>query len=593
MGKRAGRDLEQVAAAAAHYKAGRMDQALATARKVLSRNPTQPAANQIAATVLARKNMIDQSLYHAERAAKGAPDDAVMQASLGQILIAAGRFEDSLEALDRAVALDQSLASTHIARGTALQQLHRYEDAIAALGRGLELDADALDGWVNLATAQLELARADQAVETLREAVRRAPDNAAVWTLLCNALNYPSGVPAAEVYAAHVRYGAIVEKGLRDREVAFANKPEPEKVLRVGYLSRDMRTHSCAYFLLSILRGHDSSRVESYCYSHSRHVDAMTDEIREAATVFRDCSTMGDGELRKRIASDRVDILVELAGHSALHKLPMLAHRVAPIQATYLGYPHTTGLKNIDYRIVDGRTDPEEAPAHATEELARLPKCFICYSPPSDAPEPSALPSSGGAVFTFGSFNEAKKISHEVVGLWSQVLERVPEARLLLKAGSFEDKAVRAGVLERFVAEGIEANRIEIVARTPTQAEHLAYYGKVDLALDTYPYHGTTTTCEAAWMGVPTVSLRGDRHAARVGASLLHVVGLGELVADTHDQFVEIAAAMAGDRAKLAEIRAGLRERMRSSALCDRDGFTRDLEAVYRQWWQRWCEAQN
>jgi protein O-GlcNAc transferase len=593
MGKRTERDLEQVAAAAQHYREGRMDQALAAARKVLSRNPTQPAANQIAATVLARKNMIDQALYHAERAVKGAPEDPVMQASLGQILIAAGRFDDSIEVLDRAVSLDESLASTHIARGTALQQLHRYEDAIAALRRGLELDADALDGWVNLATAQLELARADQAVETLREAVRRAPDNPAVWTLLCNALNYPSGVPAAEVYAAHVRYGAIVEKGLRDREVSFANTRDPERVLRVGYVSRDMRMHSCAFFLLSILRGHDESRVQSYCYSHSRHVDAMTDQIREAATVFRDCSTMGDGELRKRIASDRIDILVELAGHSAMHKLAMLARRPAPIQATYLGYPHTTGLKNIDYRIVDGRTDPEDAPAHATEELARLPECFICYSPPGDAPEPSVLPSSGGEPFTFGSFNEAKKISHEVVGLWARVLERVPGSRLLLKAGSFEDPTVRAGVLERFVAEGVDAGRIEIVARTPTQAEHLAYYGKVDLALDTYPYHGTTTTCEAAWMGVPTVSLRGDRHAARVGASLLHVVGLGDLVADTHEQFIEIAARLAGDCARLAEIRAGLRERMRSSALCDSDGFTRDLEAVYRQWWRRWCEAQD
>ncbi len=593
MAKRVARDLEQVAAAAEHYKAGRMDQALATARKVLGRNPTQPQANQIAATVLARKNMIDQALYHAERAARGAPDDAMIRASLGQILIAAGRFEDSLEALDKAVELDESLASTHIARGTALQQLHRYEESIAALGRGLELDEDALDGWVNLATAQLELARADQAVETLREAVRRAPDNPAVWTLLCNALNYPSGVAAQEVYAAHVRYGAIVEKGLRDRAVEFPNTRDPDRVLRVGYVSRDMRMHSCAFFLLSILRGHDESRVQSYCYSHSRHVDAMTDQIREAATVFRDCSTMGDGELRKRIAGDRIDILVELAGHSAMHKLAMLARKPAPIQATYLGYPHTTGLKNIDYRIVDGRTDPEDAPAHATEELARLPKCFICYTPPGDAPEPEALPSAGGEPFTFGSFNEAKKISHEVVGLWSRVLERVPGSRLLLKAGSFEDQAVRAGVLERFAAEGIDADRIEIVARTPTQAEHLAYYSKVDLALDTYPYHGTTTTCEAMWMGVPTVSLRGDRHAARVGASLLDVVGLGELVADTHEQFIEIAARLAGDGDRLSGIRAGLRERMRTSALCDSDGFTRDLESVYRQWWQRWCAAEH
>ena len=585
------RDMEQVQAAAEHYRAGRADQALAMARKVLARSPGQPQANQIAATVLARKNMIDQALYHAERAAAAAPNDAIMHASLGQIRIAAAKFDEAIRALDRAIELEPDRAASHIARGTALQQAHRYEAAIEALRRGLVLDASALDGWVNLGTAQLELARADEAVETLGEAVKRGPEVAAVWTLYAAAMNYASGIAAEDVYAAHRRYGALVEKGLRDRAFEFANTRDPERVLRVGYLSRDMRRHSCAYFLLPILQAHDPERVESYCYSHSRHVDDMTDEIRKAATVFRDCSTMGDGEIRKRIIADRVDILVELAGHSASHKLELMARRPAPIQATYLGYPHTTGLTNVQYRIVDARTDPEDAPTHASEEMWRLPKSFLCYDPPTDAPEPAALPSAGGAPFTFGSFNEAKKISHEVVGLWSRVLERVPGSRLLLKAGSFDDDAVRRGVLERFVAEGIAADRLEIVARIPSLADHLALYGRVDLALDTYPYHGTTTTCEAMWMGVPTVTLAGDRHASRVGASLLHSVGLGELVAGSHEAFIDTAATLAGETDRLAELRRGLRERMRSSPLCDRFGFTRDLEHAYRQWWLRWCEG--
>lgn len=591
MAGKAPREMEQLRTAAEHVRAGRPDQALAVVRKVLARSPGQPQANQIAAAVLARKNMIDRAMYHAERAVAGAPDDAVTQMTLGQVRMAAGRFEEAIEALDRAAALEPERAAVHIARGSALHHAHRYEQAIEAHRLGLELDPTALEGWLNLGASQMALARADQAVQTLREAVERSPESAEVWSVFAAILNYPSGVSAEEVYAAHRRYGALVEKGLREREIDYANTRDPEKVLRVGYLSRDMRMHSCAFFLLPILQSHDPERVESYCYSHSRHVDAMTEKIRKAATVFRDCSTMNDAEIFKKIRADRVDILVELAGHSGSHKLGMMARRPAPVQATYLGYPHTTGLTNVQYRIVDGRTDPEDAPAHASEELWRLPRSFLCYDPPTDAPEPTALPSAGGTPFTFGSFNEAKKISGEIVGLWSRVLERVPGSRLLLKAGSFEDETVRRGVTERFEAEGIAADRLEILARIPSMAEHLALYGRVDLALDTYPYHGTTTTCEAMWMGVPTVSLVGDRHAARVGASLLHSVGLDELVARTHDEFVEIAAGLAGDRARLAEMRRGLRESMRASALCDRFGFTRDLEHAYRQWWHRWCEG--
>lgn len=589
MATRAERDLELLRSATEHFQKGRTDQALSAAQKVLARTPMHPNANQIASSAFARKNMLDRALYHAGRAVVAAPDQASMHASLGQIRLAAGQLEESLTAFDRSLELDADFARTHISRAAALQQLHRYEEAIAALKIGLALDPDALDGWVNLATTNLEIARADDAVQALREAISREPNNPHLWTIMCNAMNYPSGIPAEEVFATHRRYGALVEKGLRDRLVSFANSVEPDRVLRVGYLSRDMRTHSCAYFLLSILQHHDPSKVESYCYSHSRHTDEMTDRIREACTVFRDCSTMGDRDLKKRIADDRIDILVELAGHSALHKLELLAHQCAPIQATYLGYPHTTGLKNIQYRLVDELTDPGTETAHATEQLHRLSKSFLCYSPPPDAPMVSSLPCEDGGSITFGSFNEAKKISHEVLGLWAKVLKAAPGSRLLLKAGSFDDEVVRRDVEARFLRKGIGADRLEIVARTPSRAEHLAYYGRVDVALDTFPYHGTTTTCEAMWMGVPTVSLRGDRHASRVGASLLHSVGLDALIANSHEEFVNAAISLTNDLPALKKLRAGLRERMWTSPLCDAPGFTGDLEAAYRAWWHTWC----
>ncbi len=593
MPTRAERDMDILRVAAEHFAKGRAEEALAGAQKVLKRSPSHPQANQIAATAFTRKNMLPQAVFHAERAVAADPRNGVMHASLGQVYLANAEPEKSLASFERSLQLDPTVARTHISLGTTLQQLHRYEDAIASIDRGLDIDPDALDGWTNRATTNLDIARADEAVKSQREAIKREPNNPYLWTVCCNMMNYPSGLSADEVFAAHRRYGAIVEKGLRDREVSFANTKDPDRVLRIGYLSRDMRMHSCAYFLLPLLQSHDASQVESYCYSHSRHVDEMTEEIRQACTVFRDCTTASNEELKKRIEADRIDILVELAGHSALHKLDMLAHRCAPIQATYLGYPHTTGLMNIQYRIVDGKTDPEDAPPHATEELHRLPNTFLCYAPPPDAPAVAPSTAAEGKPFTFGSFNEAKKISHEIVELWSSVLKAVPQSNLLLKAGSFDNEVVRRDMVKRFEAHGIDAERLEIVARTPSRAEHLAYYHRVDLALDTFPYHGTTTTCEAMWMGVPTVSLRGDRHASRVGASLLQTVGLDDLIADSHAAFIEIATKLATDGPHLQNLRLGLRDRMASSPLCDGPQFARDLENAYRAWWTKWCLEEN
>jgi protein O-GlcNAc transferase len=300
---------------------------------------------------------------------------------------------------------------------------------------------------------------------------------------------------------------------------------------------------------------------------------------------------MSDEALAERIRHDGIDILVDLVGHTAMNRLLVFARRPAPIQVTWLGYPNTTGLTAIDYRLVDAVTDPEgEADALASETLVRLPGGFLCYGGHGGAPAPGPAPCLATGTVTFGSFNSPPKLSAATLDAWAQVLARLPESRLLLKGKPFADAATRALYLGRLAERGVAPERVELAAWLPDQA-HLALYDRIDIALDPFPYNGTTTTCQALWMGVPVVALRGDRHASRVGASLLTQIGLTDLIADSVEAYVETAIALAGDPARLADLRHSLRPRMAASPLCDATGFARKIEQAYRTMWQRWCEA--
>jgi protein O-GlcNAc transferase len=319
--------------------------------------------------------------------------------------------------------------------------------------------------------------------------------------------------------------------------------------------------------------------------------DAVTERFKGHADRWFTTVGMSNETLAQGIVQHGIDILVDLAGHTAKNRLPMFARKPAPVQVTWLGYPNTTGLEAMDYRLVDAVTDPEgEADAFASERLVRLPGGFLCYGAREDAPAPVQPACLTTGVFTFGSFNNPAKLSGATLDVWARLLARLPTARLLLKGKPFAEAATRAIYLERLAERGVAADRIELVGWLP-EREHLALYDRVDVALDPFPYNGTTTTCEALWMGVPVVTLRGDRHAARVGASLLTQVGLSDLIADSMEAYTEIAVASAGDVARLVDLRQSLRPRMAASPLCDAPAFARRVEAAYRAMWQRWCDT--
>jgi len=337
---------------------------------------------------------------------------------------------------------------------------------------------------------------------------------------------------------------------------------------------------------------HDDKQVDVFCYSDEKHPDDITARIRKLAHHWRSIAGMTDVEVARQIFEDRVDILVDLAGHTAHNRQPVFARRPAPVQASWLGYPNTTGVPVIDYRITDAVADPEgEADRYYSETLIRLRHGFLCYAPNRDTPAIAKLPASESGTVTFGSFNNLAKINSRVIAVWSKILDFVPNSRLLLKGKQLSDEFSQKRFYELFSQNGICADRIKMLPTTRTIPEHLNLYSAVDIGLDPFPYNGTTTTCEAIWMGVPVISLYGDRHASRVGASILTRIGYKDLITRTEKDYIKKAVELAGNIERLVWLRAGMRLNMQQSPLCDAESFGQEMERAYRSMWQNWCSG--
>jgi predicted O-linked N-acetylglucosamine transferase (SPINDLY family) len=356
--------------------------------------------------------------------------------------------------------------------------------------------------------------------------------------------------------------------------------------LRVGYVSGDFWDHVVGRSILPLLRERGRNEVEVFCYANVRRSDGVTNQIRALCDGWREIKEVSDAHAVEMIRADRIDILVDLALHSARNRLPVFSRKPAPVQVAYLGYCSTTGLDAIDYRLSDPYLDPPDANlAFYSEETVRLPRSYWCYEPDETAPEIGALPAAEAGYITFGCLNNFAKVSSDALDLWMEILKTSPQARLLLHA---PEGRGREAVLERFTRRGILAARLEFVGKTPRR-DYLQSWRKIDVALDPFPYGGGITTCDAIWMGVPVVTLSGKTAVGRAGRSILSIIGLPELVAETPRQYLEIAISLAADPPRLAELRSTLRGRMLHSPLCDARGLARDLEAAYRGMWRKWC----
>lgn len=398
----------------------------------------------------------------------------------------------------------------------------------------------------------------------------------------------PSGVDLrreAEAWAHLVRGGtnAIIA-------ASHANDRDPNRRLRVGYVSRDFGNHSVAYFLEPLLAAHDHHAYEIFGYCNLQRPDDMTEKLQALCDGWRDIHALAEDEVVALIKQDCIDILVDLSGHSGGNRLRVFLERPAPVQVTYLGYPGTTGLAEIGYRLTDAIADPLDiSEADSVEQLVRLPGCFLCYQPAPWTPKVKPSPAVERGYITFGSFNNIIKVTDEVVASWAKILSQVEGGRLMLKGQAFASARATQHYRGLFAKYGISSDRLELMGWNPEGVAHLDLYGEVDIALDPFPYNGTTTTCEALWMGVPVITLRGRRHSARVGASLLTAIGHEELIANSPTEYIDIAVALAADLSRLAQLRLSLRTRMSNSRLVDRVAHARGVESAYREMWARWC----
>ena len=361
----------------------------------------------------------------------------------------------------------------------------------------------------------------------------------------------------------------------------------------VGYISPDLFVHSVSYFIEAPLRCHNPERVQVIVYNATPRHDGKTATFRSIADekgwLWRDVHGKTEREIAQMVRGDGVDIFVELTGHTANNKLGVLCHRAAPVQVTWIGYPNSTGLEQCDYRITDSIADPLETEQTYVESLYRLPKCFLCYTPTSEgeAGAIDPLPALRNGYITFGSFNNLAKMTPEVFRLWAKVLSAVPNSNLLIKGKALACASVVARVQQYFIENGVSPARIDTMPLIPMTGSHLQVYSRsVDISIDTFPYGGTTTTCESMYMGVPCITLRGDCHAQNVGASLLTSVGLDDWIANTEQEYVDIAKAASSDLGSLAALRAGLRERLLSSDLCNGKEFVDSLEDAYDEMYE-------
>jgi predicted O-linked N-acetylglucosamine transferase (SPINDLY family) len=492
----------------------------------------------------------------------------------------------------KAIAIEPGYAMAHNNLGNLLLENKRTNEAITSLGKATSLHPGYAIAHYNLGNALKFQGSLEEALASYRKALSLDPRNSSAHSILLFLMHYFAQYSGKDIYLESLRWARQHADILLPARQVYANSRDLGRKLRIGYMSPDFRTHSVAYFIEPVIQAHNRNNVAVYCYANVKKPDPTTQRLQEEADYWRNIFGLSDAAVADRIRNDAIDILVDLAGHTPKNRLLVFARRPAPVQVTWLGYPNTTGMAAMDYRLTDAIADPAgAADTLHSEELTRLEHGFLCYQPDASAPEVAPAPFLKHGYVTFGSFNNIAKVTPEVIKLWAEILQRTPRSRLLIKSKPLADPDNRKRFQRLFVERGIAADRLELHGWLPTKEGHLELYKRIDIGLDPFPYNGTTTTCEALWMGVPVVTLLGERHSGRVGASIMHWAGLDELVAESPEKYQDLAVSMAKDYGGMQNLRKGLRKQVRQSRLMDRQNFTDILEATYRNIWAKWCVA--
>lgn len=566
--------------------AGRTVEAVPCLHGLLHYLPESEALKLILAEALSRSGRTAEAEVLLEGLVEATPDNVEVLVRLGRIYMDQEKYPQANECLKTALVVNPNHTGALSYMGLMLIKFCQFDDALRALQQAYDLAPQDVLILNNLGRASKMIGRHQDALRWYRLALDAEPHNICVVSNYLFALNYVEGLDPLYIAHEHFRLGPRCHTfDLSDEPAGRAAARSGR--LRVGYVSADMYTHSVAYFLEPILQHHDHARFEIFCYSLGITKDATTERLASLADHWRDLTAADPETLARAVRRDRIDILVDLAGHTGDNRLSAFAASAAPVQVSWIGYPNTSGLEQMDYYLTDAVCDPPgRTEQFFSERLWRLPRVFCCYLPPMQFPPIGPLPVEAHGSVTFGSFNNYAKVTPTMIQVWARILRAVPHSRLYLKSMPLGESRVKDTLLAAFAAEGVDATRIETRTVTTTPLQHLEEYSKVDIALDTFPYNGTTTTCEALWMGTPVISLAGSAHVARVGAMLLGQVGCGDLVAATTDEYVQCAVALANDRKRLVALRENLRSMLARSAVMDYRGVTREVEAAFAAMYQ-------
>ena len=550
---------------------------------------------------------------------------------LGMILCQSKRFDEAFTLLKRAVKVHPNVFEFHYNLGLIYESNGHFAQALECYRRVVELEPSG-NSHSNLAKNLSDSGQLNEAIEFAREAVKRLPhnqraiphnnlgsaltlrgeleeglenyklaiaidvENASMHSNYLLASNYVANPDLASLFQEHKKFGDKFESFIAKMyenplatQAKRAQRARADHKPRIGYVSPDFYGHAVGQFIEPILATHDKSKFDVFCYSDNFHTDDSTARMKAVVANWRQVDKLNDEDLARLIQSDGIDILVDLAGHTALNRLGVFIRKPAPIQVTWIGYPNTTGLSTMDYRITDALADPVgAADVLHTERLLRLPECFSCYQAPKNSPDVGPLPALANGFITIGSFNNFAKITPHVMRVWIDIMNRVPRSRLLLKNRSLDNPRLKQLILDELCKHGADAKRVELRSPDISSIEHLNGYNLLDIALDSFPYNGTTTTCEALWMGVPVIALAGNNHVSRVGVSQMTNLGLPELIARDTNDYVNIAVALANDVPRLAALRSGLRERLKNSPLMNVPRFTKNLEEAFDLIWKKY-----
>ena len=538
--------------------------------------------------ILREHSNTDSAIEIYNKALKLKPDCAEAWNNLGNVLKERGQIENAIENYKKAIQIKPDYAEAWNNLGSAMSAQNRFKDAIEHYRHALKLKPDYAEAWSNLGGVMEIIGEFNTSIESYRQALKHKPDYNIAFSNLLYLLSYNVVCSPEQILVEHRNWGCIHEEKQKIHNFSHIKPTNPNKRLRIGYVSSDFRKHALSFFFEPILRNHDKSHVEIYCYSNVNGPDDTTERLKTIADGWYSTLEMNDTEVAQKIYDDKIDILIDLAGHTAKNRLIIFSYKPAPIQITYLGYCNTTGLKSMDYWITDSVLHPEDTFELAVEDIVRLQRCWTCYQPPVDAPE-IKTDMLANKIITFGSFNNVSKLSKNVIECWSQLLKEVANSRLILKARQLADPFIQEKISAQFAQNGINSEQLILLPSTPS---YMSDYNRIDIALDTFPRTGGVTTADALWMGVPVITLSGQRYIERQGASILNAIGLDELITSTPEEYITRAVTLAKNHTQRAELKSSMRQLMTNSPLCDGQDLAEALETTYRKMWHTWCEKE-